>query len=739
MRILTGFFVLLLCPLISPGQKRATHWVFGGNGGLDFSCSPPRVYLTAFDGLEGAAAISDEDGNLLMYTNGDDVFDRSHHVMENGEGLIGLCAGFGAYASASQSTLFVPHPGNSNLYYLFTTDCAEDNYMDGVQYSLIDISLNDGLGAVISKNNPLLAPAAEKVAAVFHANGTDVWVVAHEIGSNRFLAYKVSETGLNTAPVISATGQVHDGGRGYLKFSPDGKKLAAGSFLWGLNDGAELELFSFDDASGAISSLFTLPDEIKSTYALSFSPDGTKLYSSCAWTCGPAKIVQHDLNAGSVQAIADSRFVFGHSDNSHVQGAFQLAPDGKLYFLSYGQGEFVGVISDPNKAGALANYNPELIPLDFCQVRASWGLPNFIESYFRTSFIGSASCSPADLEMVKKVDFDIVFTEECNNVILVGKSELALELGYGVAKPAWYLDYGDGQTDAGANTFYQIAHEYANPGTYTVTLTIRDLCGTKTHSEVVAIEGIANAFSYEQSCDGTIVDFTNESTDFPPDVKWNWNFGDGSPPVNSFNAQHEFPRPGVFRVTLTAASDLLCDASVEREIRVYSSLHLDLGDDVVICEGQVYTLEADANPDALYQWSNDVVSASTPISSPGAYSVTVSREDCSVTDDIVVELDDDCLDCELFIPNVFTPADGDNLNARFRLDSDCKFEDFTLKVFDRYGHLLFKTDDEEGWDGNINDIQASAGIYYFSFDITRTMINGELLRETKKGWVSLIR
>jgi gliding motility-associated-like protein len=738
MRTQTILAFLFLLPFLSPGQKRAAHWVFGGNGGLDFSCAPPRLYLTAFDGLEGAASISDEDGNLLMYSNGDDIFDRSHRVMQNGDGLIGLCNGFATYASASQSTLFVPHPGNPNLYYLFTTDCAEDNYADGFQYTLIDMTLNNGLGGVISKNNPLFAPAAEKIAAVFHANGSDVWVVGHELGNNRFRAYLISEDGLNTSPVISATGQVHEGGRGYLKFSPDGKKLAAGSFVFGLDDGAELELFSFNDNTGSINSLFTLPDEIKSIYGLSFSPDGSKLYSSCSWTCAGG-VVQHDLNAGSVEAIKNSRFVFDNPTAAIVLGAFQLGPDGKLYFLT-GEGMgFIGVISNPNNPGSLANFNPQFIALDYCTVRPSWGLPNFIESYFQTSFTGSTSCDPAELEMIKKVDFDIVPTEECNKITIIGKSELALELRYGMARPTWFLDYGDGQIDTGPNTIKQIVHEYANPGTYTVQLFIQDLCEIKSHTEVVVIEGIDNAFSTEQSCDNLSVLFTNESSNFPSDVRWRWSFGDGSAPNESTSPVHAFTRTGVFTVTLSAESDIRCDASLEKQVHVYPPLHLDLAEDTTICEGDVYAIEGDDNAGASYEWSNGVADRTAAITSPGTYTLIVSRDNCAITDEITVDLDDDCLRCDLFIPNTFTPGEMDSFNPTFTLESDCIFEAFALNVFDRYGHRLFTTEDRSGWDGNIKGREASAGTYYFTFDITRTMLNGKPLRETKKGWVSLIR
>jgi hypothetical protein len=253
------FSLFLICSGVY-AQREATHWVFGGKAGLDFSCYPPRLEVSSFDGLEGAASISDANGNLLFYTTGDVVWNHEHHIMPNGRGIGGLCTLFASYSSSSQSALIIPHPGNSNLYFIFTTDCAEDNFVDGIRYSIVDMSMQGGLGDVIQKNTLLLAPTAEKLAAVFHANGSDVWLMTHGVGSNSFYAFRISASGINTTPVISSTGQFHRGGRGYLKFSPDGKRIAVGSFQGAGEDGEDLEIFSFDDNNGNVTSEFVLPE-----------------------------------------------------------------------------------------------------------------------------------------------------------------------------------------------------------------------------------------------------------------------------------------------------------------------------------------------------------------------------------------------------------------------------------------------------------------------------------------------
>ena len=90
--------------------------VFWKEAGLDFNSGSP-VALTngQLNTTEGCTTISDKNGNLLFYTDGSVVYDKSHQVMPNGYGLLG-------HYSSTQSAIIVPKPNNPNLYYIFTVD-----------------------------------------------------------------------------------------------------------------------------------------------------------------------------------------------------------------------------------------------------------------------------------------------------------------------------------------------------------------------------------------------------------------------------------------------------------------------------------------------------------------------------------------------------------------------------------------------------------------------------------------
>lgn len=90
---------------------------------------------------------------------------------------------------------------------------------------------------------------------------------------------------------------------------------------------------------------------------------------------------------------------------------------------------------------------------------------------------------------------------------------------------------------------------------------------------------------------------------------------------------------------------------------------------------------------------------------------------------------------ELLIPNAFSP-NNDGHNDVFKI---INFRQQTLvefKVFNRWGTVLFKTDDPKaGWDGTYQNKDQALGIYGYLIRIGYP----EGVVETYKGTVTLIR
>lgn len=366
LRPLFLLLAVLSLPLVSLAQRPTDKWYFGRQAGLDFSSGTPTPLLDgAMTTYEGCATATTKRGELLFYTDGQTVWNRQHQPMPGGRRLMGS-------GSSTQSALIVPDPGSGNIFYIFTV--APQGAPDGLRYSVVDMTRDNGLGDVPRANLLLLTPVAEKLAAVRHANGRDVWVVAHRWNSNAFISYLVTADGVAAKPLLSNVGAMNAGpGRnaiGALKFSPDGTKLAAA--IW--RDSNKFEVYDFDRATGKVSNprgFGPYPE----AYGVEFSPDGRKLYGTCNGnstiktpTASPeSQIWQFDLATKAATLV-------GHSSN-HKIGALQRGPDGKIY-VAREDNSFLGVIGSPNTLGTACGYVDDGLKLG--GRRSKLGLPGFV-------------------------------------------------------------------------------------------------------------------------------------------------------------------------------------------------------------------------------------------------------------------------------------------------------------------------------------------------------------------------
>lgn len=407
------FLLLIICisSLSLFGQKEGWNWYFGEQAGLDFSNGDP-VALTdgAMSNGEGVASVSDTTGSLLFYTNGLEVYGADHTVMPNGFGLLG-------HPSSSQSGVIVRKPSSTEEYYVFTVDYLSGNA--GLNYSIVDMTMNGGLGDLTVKNELILSGAREKVTAVRHENGIDEWIVVVDWLTDDLHAYLLDENGLNMNPVISEadslmmmiTSPSLNRSNGYLKVNRQGDRLAMG--LWKANS---FDLFDFDNSTGMASNHIKIQgtlENLGSTYGVEFSPDGTKLYGTTAYIQSPYKIYQFDLEAGSPSEIFETRYLLHELDTAqnYYFMALQLGPNGKIYCALKNQ-TFLGAINHPDSLGEACDYVNNAVSLDgrVCQL----GLPN----------MPSQTVLPNTLSAKAPINNDIEFAVYPNPVL----DELRIQL-----------------------------------------------------------------------------------------------------------------------------------------------------------------------------------------------------------------------------------------------------------------------------------------------------------------------
>src|SRR5688572_1104153 len=185
------FLCILIVLFISNeivAQNQANNWYFGTGAGMTFNTIPPTLLTNGqTDTREGCSTISDTNGKLLFYTDGVTVWDSLHNIMPNGTGLFGDI-------SSTQSAIIVPAPGSTSVFYIITTPYLLNT--KPLAFSVVDMILNNGLGDVTTKNDTLLGLASEKVTAVKHQNGTDVWIIAHAYTNNNFYAFLLTSSGI---------------------------------------------------------------------------------------------------------------------------------------------------------------------------------------------------------------------------------------------------------------------------------------------------------------------------------------------------------------------------------------------------------------------------------------------------------------------------------------------------------------------------------------------------------------
>ena len=89
-------------------------------------------------------------------------------------------------------------------------------------------------------------------------------------------------------------------------------------------------------------------------------------------------------------------------------------------------------------------------------------------------------------------------------------------------------------------------------------------------------------------------------------------------------------------------------------------------------------------------------------------------------------------------PNAFTP-NGDGANDVFRPIFPCEVVFSNLKVFSRWGELVFETDDPlVGWNGRIKDMDAASDVYVWRVEYEAIRL-GEQQHFMEKGGVTLLR
>ena len=370
-----------------------TAWSVRQHGAniLDFRTSPIGLSRHGYTLGLGACntQIHDRNDSLILYSNGSKIFNGRHRLIEGGDSL--------SYGSDWQTSPFarnyygefyirvypnpmiiVPSASNSNQYYVISVFISRDtpiNYK--LVYTLVDMSLNGGLGKVIEKEITIkTGDFVPNVTACRHGNGRDWWIITREYSNKCFTVALLDSSGIkivseNQCMAWDLSDKASGTGNTANRFSSDGKLFA--SFT---NFGTEL--YDFDRCTGLLSNRreIILPknDTFKTEGAGSFSPNDKFIYT------GDIKyLYQIEVANLKVRLVGTWDGYLDTPDNSNFGiattfGAYSIAPDGKIYLSTNQTTRYLHTIEKPNDTGVKCNFKLRSVKL----LTYNNGLPSLV-------------------------------------------------------------------------------------------------------------------------------------------------------------------------------------------------------------------------------------------------------------------------------------------------------------------------------------------------------------------------
>jgi gliding motility-associated-like protein len=696
--------LLFIGSALAGNAQQNNNWYFGTQAALNFNGAAPAVLQnSAMTAPEGCSSISDKSGNLLFYTNGVTVYNRSHQIMLNGTGLWG-------HVSAFQSCVIVPVPNTDSLFYIFTNDAWENNFQNGYRYSLVNMSHDNGKGEVVLKNGSLSAPSSERLTAARHANGVDVWVIGNDKSSNVFRCWLVTCNGLQTVPVVSTVGipmtQHDEMNFGSMKVSPDGKQLCQTHFpeLDGFLPENFFQLFDFDNATGVLSNPKQITVLTHRYYACEYSPDSKLLYLSQPQT---NTVDQFEATLGTAAAIVNSRIPIPADYGFY---GLQLGPDRQIYLAA--NRSSLSVINQPNIKGAGCNFFKDRVNL---VTYAGINLPSSIN----------------DLAASTNILLQII--DSCNGVVqFFGQTTMGGSLQY-------FWDFGDGIT----SILQDPLHSFPSATqVYKIKLKITSsaACGLveRTINFVPGGAAAKAEFDFVAKCDSGYVRFVNNSSFTGGNPQYSWDFGDNATSVDK-NPVHSYIGSGNFPVKLKISLGQNClSDSITKTVNL-QQLSIQVPPTQTIDAGQTVQLFVNGGA-SHFQWTPPTWLSDPNIADP------IATPRVSTTYTVIASNDAGCVDIDsvyikvnpvegIFVPSGFTP-NSDGKNELFRPTIGLNLTLISFSVYNRWGQKLFETNqNDKGWDGKWNGQPQSSGSFVWVISVKDQQ--GKLIE--KKGSFVLIR
>jgi hypothetical protein len=249
-------------------------------------------------------------------------------------------------------------------------------------YTIIDITLNGGMGGVVPGQKNIVAlqaPINPQLATCRHANGRDWWIIAIRDSSDIIYKLLLTPTGVTTPIQQSISVPPTPNLFGQINFSPDGKKMAYIYYdgTWGALN-FTLRIFDFNRCSGLFSNTQVLSfPETDVGLGLAFAGNSKFLYISTV-----KKIIQMNVDTTNIAASIDTVAVYdGYCYPYNFLCTdfwlMYLAANGKIYISSGSSVIDMSYINYPDSSGIACDVKQHAIRTPNYFVRSHVYHPNY--------------------------------------------------------------------------------------------------------------------------------------------------------------------------------------------------------------------------------------------------------------------------------------------------------------------------------------------------------------------------
>ncbi len=162
----------------------------------------------------------------------------------------------------------------------------------------------------------------------------------------------------------------------------------------------------------------------------------------------------------------------------------------------------------------------------------------------------------------------------------------------------------------------------------------------------------------------------------------------------------------------------------------------NFGKELLVCESDANKiLSVRAPADVKLYWNTGANTLNINATKEGIYWVkSVSKTCGSKTDSVYVKYKN--CDCDIYIPNSFTPNDDDR-NDVFAPVFQCEYNYFVMTIFDRWGNTVYISNNVNGkWDGRFKNNPCPDDVYVYRIEAIQKSTDKKII---KNGHISLFR